>query len=71
MHLRTMPEMWWLCETPSSEQSNVLYITHFIDHNCYLKIKLYQIISTVKQTHFKAVNVVEITRTSIIGIYAD
>jgi hypothetical protein len=71
MHLRTVPEMWRSCETPSSERSNVLYITRLIDHNFYLKIKLYQIISTVKQKHFKAVNVVEVARTGIIGIYAD
>jgi len=55
----------------SSEQSNGLYITRLIDHICYLKIKSYQIISTVKQTHFKAVNLVEFARTGIVSIYAD
>lgn len=48
----------------------MFYISRSVDYMCYLKIKLYQIISPVKQTHFKAVNVVEVARTGIISIYA-
>jgi len=45
-------------------------ITRSVDYICYLKTKLYQIISNVKQTNFTTVNMVEVARTGSINIYA-